>query len=114
MTSIENRLKTIQREIEFRAWLTLERQLSSLSEEELQRSHTDEFWLNPPTPPPGSTRFDSMDRASLLKLFKKDRQRFMGRNRLQVAFFTDHGHWPEQACRDDCQEFDSRFGKENV
>src|SRR5215467_11852359 len=44
-----------------------------------------------------TSRFDSMDRASLIKLWKEDLETFAGRSSDELEFYAVHGHWPEQS-----------------
>jgi hypothetical protein len=42
---------------------------------------------------------DSLDRKTLLRLWKDDERTFGGRSEEELAFFTTKGFWPEQSGR---------------
>lgn len=111
MPSIESRLECLEREVEFKAWIRIERVIESMSGDELEILASTNQWPNRPDPPPGASRLDAMDRKSQLKLWKEAQEMFAGRNREQVAFLTRYGHWPEEACGSQCKksEIDTNF-----
>jgi hypothetical protein len=52
-----------------------------------------------PEPAFGTSRFDSMDRASLEKLWKEHVAAFAGRDGSELEFYAVHGYWPEHRGR---------------
>ena len=74
--------------------------LESMSEEELEALAATGEWPDRPEPAPGMSRLDTMDRLDLIKLWKENLRRFVGRNSEEMEFYALHGHWPEQVCRD--------------
>src|SRR5215472_12532760 len=102
MANIEARLDRIEKELQFRTWIYEERLLESLSVEELEHMNATGEWPQKPPPAPGESRLDTMDRRSLIELWKSHSLQFEGRNSDQVDFWVRHGHWTEQACRAGC------------
>ena len=54
------------------------------------------IWIDRPEPAFGTSRFDSMDRSTLLKMWKEEIAIFAGRDRNELEFYAVHGFWPEQ------------------
>ena len=111
MSDIAARLETAEREIEFRFWILFKRMLETFTEEELKDYVSTGKLPDRPDPLPGESRFDQMDRRSLLRLWKEGQEHHEGRNRDQLRFYGRHGHWPEQGCDRNCMK--SEFVNEN-
>jgi hypothetical protein len=101
--SIARRVKRVQREVEFQAWIRCKRILESMGEDELEYGANTGEWPNRPDPLPGTSRLDKMNRKELLELWKEDEEEFAGKNQEQLDFFVRHGHWPNQSCGTDCK-----------
>jgi hypothetical protein len=102
MGSIQSRVERARREFDFKVWIRMTRILENMSDDELESLAATGEW--PETdPPPGSSRLDNMDRRDLLELWKKCKERFEGRGREQMEFFTRNRHWPEQSCGAQCK-----------
>jgi|SRR5580692_9112024 hypothetical protein len=99
-----SRIERIEKELYFRTWVRHERNLESLSVDELDVLATTGQWPDRPEPAPGMSRFDNMTREELRKLWKEDQQTWAGRNREEWGFFGLHGHWPEQGCGANCRK----------
>lgn len=74
-----------------------DRILDSLTEDEL-RTYLREEKLPEPIPNRPS-RFDTMDRKTLSKLWEEKERIFAGRSHEELEYFTENGHWPEQRGR---------------
>jgi len=70
MSDMASRLETAETEVEFRFWIRFQRMLEAFSEEELKEYVSTGKWPDRPEPLPGESRFDRMDRRSLLSLWK--------------------------------------------
>lgn len=116
MTTIESRLERLENEVRFRIWIRYQRMIEHFTLDELEAVASTGQWPDRPEPAPGMSSLDKMDRASLIKLWKEDQQKFEGRNREQMLFFAIHGHWPEQGCGTECQEseLNSKGKQENT
>jgi len=95
MTTIENRLTRIEAEVSFRHWVRIQRSMEAMSVDELELLAATGQRPDRPEPALGTSRFDSMDRASLIKLWKEDLESFAGRSSDELGFYAVHGHWPE-------------------
>ena len=78
--------------------------LEAFSEEELKEYASTCKWPNRSEPLPGESRFDEMDRRSLLSIWKEREKHYECRNREQLRFYALHGHWPEQGCAKNCRK----------
>jgi hypothetical protein len=96
MTRSEARLDRIENEIQFRRWLQTLRIFETMTVEELEAFAITGIRDDRPEPAFGSSRLDSMDRASLEKLYGKYVAALGGRNSAELEFFAIHGYWPEQ------------------
>jgi len=96
MTKIKGRLDRIESEVQFRAWVSSQRMFETMSVEELETLAATGQWADRPDPAPGTSRLDTLDRPSLIKLWRKDLETFGGRNSDELEFYALHGHWPEQ------------------
>jgi hypothetical protein len=101
MTTTE-RLRRIETEARFRAWVSNHRMFEGMSIEELKTLAATGQWPVRPKPAPGTSSLDAMDWGSLRKLWKADRQKFAGCSRSELKFYAIHGHWPELGCNDEC------------
>jgi hypothetical protein len=99
MTTTE-RLRRIETEVRFRAWVSIHRMFEGMSIEELETFAVTGQWPVRPQPAPGTCSLDAMDWGSLRKLWKADRQKFEGRSRNEFDVYAIHGHWPEQTCNE--------------
>jgi hypothetical protein len=97
MTTIETRLTRVETEVRFRHWLQVARRMDTMSLDELERFAATGQWPDKPDPALGTSRFDSMDRESLIKLWIEDIETFAGRSSDELEFYAVHGHWPEQS-----------------
>lgn len=108
MANMVCRLEIAEKEIEFRFWIRFQRMLEALSVEELKEYVSTGNLPERPDPMPGESRFDGMDRRSLLNLWKEREKDHEGRNREQLRFYALHGHWPEQGCDRHCLKSELR------
>ncbi len=73
MSSLKSRIQQLEKERQFQRWLMFERFLEGLNEQQLEAIATD--WRFPellPGPlPPGTSRFDGLDRNVLLRLWEE-------------------------------------------
>ena len=97
MATIETRLTRIETEARFRHWLRMQRIMEAMSVDELERFVATGQRPDLPEPALGTSRFDSMDRERLIKLWKEDLETFAGRSSDELEFYAVHGHWPEQS-----------------
>ena len=108
MASFKNRIEAMENEYLFSEWMRFERFLESLTEEQLKEYAAHGYLLgaSPEPLPHGASPLDSLDRNTLMKLFRENelrRAQFHRRTSEDQEFFCLHGHWPEQACVDeDC------------
>lgn len=100
MRDLPKRLKRVEEELRFRAWVRYTRVLESAALEELERMR--QGWLPNDEPEPGGSRLDYMTRSELLKLWRESDQYWLGHNDSQMDYFLEHGHWPNQACNPEC------------
>ena len=103
MTTTKERLKRVENEIQFRAWLSMERMIEGMSDEELEIVSATGRWPERSEPAPGSSRLDAMDRKCVRKLWQADQQEFATRSGNELEFFAIHGHWPERGCGEGCR-----------
>jgi hypothetical protein len=101
--SVPRRVERLQREVEFQVFIRGERIIENMTDDELEHLAATGEWPNRLDPLPGTSRLDRMSRKELIELWKEDRDRFVGRNQEQLAFYIRHGHWPEQNCGPDCK-----------
>jgi hypothetical protein len=104
MTTLKSRVERVERAHRFRAWLQYERFLESLTEEQLT-AYARHGCLPEPLPEPlpiGKSQLDSLDRKSLIKLWRENDRIYRGRSREEMLSFAIHGHWPEQPCDQRC------------
>jgi hypothetical protein len=95
--SIARRLAKLEAKRRFLDWFAKQRFYHSLTEQELVTFALD-GQLPLPIPNRPST-MDSLDRKTLLRLWKDDERTFGGRSEEELAFFTTKGFWPEQSGR---------------
>jgi hypothetical protein len=95
--SIPRRLAKLEAKRRFLDWFAKQRFYRSLTEQELMKFALD-GQLPVPIPNRPST-IDSLDRKTLLQLWKDDERTFGGRSEEELAFFTTKGFWPEQRGR---------------
>jgi hypothetical protein len=103
-----NRIKRLERELEFKFWIRHERWFDSLSADELKTYAETGQYPERPEPAPGISPIDNMEREELRKLWKEEKQTWSGRNREEMTFFGVHGHWPERACSTECMNTQER------
>jgi len=106
MTSLKSRTERVEREHGFRVWLETQRFFESFTKEQLA-TFARHGRLPEPLPEPlpmGKSQFDSLDRKSLIRLWREHERIFRGRSKEEMLFFAIHGHWPEQACDERCEE----------
>ena len=96
MTTAKNRLKRIEVQARFRHWLRIARIFETMTADELDAFAITGIWIDRSEPPLGTSRLDSMDRASLVRLWEEDQARFEGRDSSELEFYAVHGCWPEQ------------------
>ena len=96
MTRSEARLERIAREVSFRVWFRRQRMFETMTANELEAYAVSGIWVDRPEPAFGMSRFDSMDRANLIKLWEKSMGCFAGRDGTELEFYAMHGFWPEQ------------------
>jgi hypothetical protein len=82
--------------IHFRCWLSNQRILETMTADELEAYAISGVWIDRPEPAFGASRFDSMDRSRLMKLWKADMATFAGRDGDELEFYAVRGYWPEQ------------------
>jgi hypothetical protein len=95
--SIARRLAKLEAKRRFLDWFAKQRFYHSLTEQELMTFALD-GQLPLPIPNRPST-MDSLDRKTLLRLWKDDERTFGGRSEEELAFFATNGFWPEQKWR---------------
>jgi hypothetical protein len=100
MAHIRSRLTRIEKKRRFLDWFVWDRILDSLTEDELRtylrEDKLPEPMLNRPS------RFDTMDRKTLNKLWEENERIFASRSQEELEYFTENGHWPEQKGRFHC------------
>jgi hypothetical protein len=92
--SIPSRLEKLEAKRRFLEWFATQRFYHSLTEQELMT-----FALTGQLPVPVPNRpstMDSLDRKTLLRLWKEDERTFGGRSEEELAFYARNGFWPEQ------------------
>lgn len=95
--SIPRRLAKLEAKRRFLEWFVTQRFYHSLTEQELMTFALD-GQLPVPIPNRPST-MDSLDRKTLLRLWKDNERTFGGRSEEELAFFSRNGFWPEQKGR---------------
>jgi hypothetical protein len=100
MAHMRNRLIRLERERRFLDWFVGDRILASLTEDELE-TYLHNGTLPEPIPNRPS-RFDTMDRKTLRKLWEENERIFAGRSHEELEYFAENGHWPEQKGRFHC------------
>lgn len=96
MRKRETRLEQIEREIHFRRWLRLQRIFETMTVDELEAYAITGIWVDRPEPAFGTSRFDAMDRSTLMELWTENMATFAGRDGKELEFYAVHGYWPEQ------------------
>lgn len=101
MPSIQDRLKQLEDRRRFLTWFVFDRFLESLTHEQLETYARDGRWPEPlPEPlPPGASQLDTLDRKSLVQLWKKSERVSRHRSPNETAFYGENGYWPEQRMR---------------
>jgi len=100
MAHSRSRLTRLERKRRFLHWLVWDRILGSLTEDELG-TYLRDGKLPEPIPNRPS-RYDTMDRKTLSKLWEENERIFAGRSHEELEYFTENGHWPEQRGRFYC------------
>jgi hypothetical protein len=118
MATRKSRIKRLELEMEFRRWLRHERLLERLTYEQLEECACLGRLPDPlPVPlPRGESKLEGLDRKALIQLCEDDLRFFGGRSQQELAFFTAHGHWLEQACNEgECSKarFDEIVNRHN-
>jgi hypothetical protein len=107
MATRKSRIERLDLEMQFRRWLWHSRLLESLTEEQLEE-YACLGRLPDPLPKPlprGKSELEGLDQKRLMQLWEDDIRFFGGRRNEELIFFTAHGHWPEQACKEqDCRK----------
>jgi|ERR1039458_1199484 hypothetical protein len=97
MARIRSRLVKLENERRFLDWFVWARFFDSLTEDELETHALGESLPDPfPNRP---SNLDSLDRKSLIKLWKEDERILGGRSHEDKVYFTKNGSWPEQRGR---------------
>lgn len=114
--SLKTRLARLEEEQRFQDWLEFQRFLESLSDSQIEDYINN---LRPPDPLPaplpfGRSRLDTLDRKSLVKLWRESERKWAGRDRDELDFYTSHGHWPEDPCTDANKCTRAREGNDNA
>ena len=102
MNSLKKRIELLELEIRFRKWLRFARFLERLSKEQLYE-YACLGRLPEPLPEPlpkGASKLDGLSRKRLIELWKEEIRIYAGRSTQELMFFSGHGHWPEQVCRE--------------
>lgn len=81
MKNLRVRLEKAESEVRFKFWIRYQRMLEDLCEDELQVLARTGQWPDRPEPAQGMSRFDNMDRPSLIELWKQEQERWLGRTR---------------------------------
>jgi hypothetical protein len=98
------RIARLEQEKRFRDWLSCERFLEGLTEQQLEL-YALHGQLPEPLPEPlpqGASRLDGMDRKNLIKMWEADERKFGNRTKEELNFYCVHGHWPGQQCDERC------------
>ena len=98
------RLDRVESQVQFRLWLRRRRLFATMTADELEEYALTGQWQDRPEPAFGMSPFDSMDRASLIKLWKEDLEKFDGRSGSELEFYAVHGHWPEDRGLEKCYQ----------
>jgi hypothetical protein len=72
MATLEKRLKHLEEEINFRAWIRIQRILEDASVDELSKITARRGFPDRPEPVPGASRLDTLDRKTLLKTWSRE------------------------------------------
>jgi hypothetical protein len=91
LKGIKLRLEAAEEELRFKMWIRVERLIENTSEQELEEYCRTGAYSPRLDPPPGASRLDTLDRATLLRLWKQSEQTWRGRNREDLVFWTS---WP--------------------
>jgi hypothetical protein len=102
MTTTRNRIERLETEMRFRTWVRHKRFRESLAINDLEMWAATGKRPERPEPTPGMSPIDNMEREQLVKMWKEDQNKFAWRNCAELAYFTLHGHWAEQACKTRC------------
>ena|ERR1700689_1422601 len=95
--SVRDRLARLEKRWRFLDWFVWQRFYDSLTLEELETGAAGGDFPNPLPNRPSS--LDTMDRKSLLRLWKEDERIFRGRSQADREYYADNGSWPEQRGR---------------
>ena len=92
MAHIRSRLTRLEKKRRFLDWFVWDRILDGLTEDELRTLSDGKL----PAPIPNRpSRFDTMDRKTLSKLWEENERMFAGRTHEEREYFTENCHWPE-------------------
>jgi hypothetical protein len=100
MAHLRTRISQLEKQRRFLDWYVWERILASLTEDELGT-----YWRDGKLPeliPNRPSRFDTVDRKIVKKLWEEDERIFAGRSREELKYFTEKGYWPEHRGRFHC------------
>jgi len=89
------RLDRVGNQVHFRHWLRMARIFATMTADELEDYAVTGILIARPEPAFGMSPLDSMDRASLIKLWKENLEMFAGRRGSELEFYAVHGDWPE-------------------
>lgn len=92
--SIRNRLEKLEDKRRFLDWFVMARLFDILSEDELERYGRDGKLSEPVSN--RTSRLDTLDRKSLLRLWEEEEQVLGGRSAEDLEYLTKNGIWPEQ------------------
>jgi hypothetical protein len=100
------RIARLEREKRFRDWLTFERFLEGLTDQQLEL-YALHGQLPEPLPEPlplGASRLYGMDRKNLIRMWEAHEREFGDRTKEELNFYSAHGHWPGQLCDERCRK----------
>ena len=93
------RLARLQREVQFRRWIAIQRYFECLTIEQLEffveHGYVEGTVIKPP-----HSKFDGLCRKALLTLWREDERRniiFRGRSDEENLFYEQNGYFPDQA-----------------
>jgi hypothetical protein len=94
MKAAKHRLKRIEVQARFKHWVRVQRIFETMTADELEAFAVSGTWIDRPEPPFGTSRFDSMDHASLIRIWREREGKFEGRDSNELEFYAIHGSWP--------------------